>query len=329
MKPSEFFNSAVDPSGGAKARPVGIWAGGIILANLDQSLNPQLLIEFNPLGGSLTASEVTKVLETNGLSLVTQELLVNGIQRQCAILRSKQSSQVEQFIAIADHIVPKLGEDENIKGDLAEVEKCLKKWVEFFKPKMLETSREKILGLIGELLAIRDWIDWDLISYSAWRGPLGGLHDFVGTKDSLEVKVCGSRKGPLIHRVSDIDQIVPKRHGKLWVLSYRVSLGTNLSFSVHDLVTELAMHPIFQDPGAKEYFEDALKSAGYSSNLEAQFSRYELLEEALFEVATGFPTMQVERKNIDPRILDITYDLDFSALDEYRNSTTPFKLELN
>lgn len=328
MKPSDYFDLPVESQHGFTAQPVGLWTGGLILASFDDEGHPQLIVEYNPTVNNENSTSISKILETNGLLLVTREILINGTKRSCAVLKAKHENNSKQFITLSDHFVSQLSNEMAKTGALIEIEKSLKKWIEFFRPKLSQTSREKILGLVGELLALRDWLDVSNLSCSNWRGPIGGLHDFVGQNDSLEVKVSGSRKGPLVHKVSDIDQLVPNVKGDLKVLSFRIALGGNLEFSIHELVAETTQNPMFQTPGGQEYLTSALQAAGYNLGLEHDLSRYEVIEQGLYLVGQGFPTMQVQRSGLDSRIVDVTYSLDFSALSDFKMSDSPSKLTL-
>lgn len=308
-------------------RPVGRWGGGVIVASLSAAGLPELIIQlanwdFNSL------SAVPGRLRLRGFDTWYQVLRVGYNQTPCFILKPRSIEENEMFFAIANHLVSTLPDVDGEQVGSDAIERVIEAWAEAWKKVHENPDRKRILGLIGELLAIERWIDKSAFDHSNWQGPKGGPHDFCGETFDVEVKTSGSRTGPLKHEISSIHQLENQEGRGLYVLSFRIGLSKTAELSVSDLVSRVAALPAFSSRSGSQWLEDALRDAGYSPQLDAEMSRFNLWEECLFEVREGFPRLKRAILPNDLRIFDLTYSVNFGGCQEFVVSTEPISLVL-
>jgi hypothetical protein len=314
---------------GVAGQPLSLWSGGLVVATLAGSKTPQLVIQLKEGHSPDVAAQAHRLLKVNGLSSSVENLRLNNNDAVCFVIGPSIPKFESIFYALADYLVNAIKLPKVLDPSAKSIEQIVQEWMEFFRKPSEQTNREKILGLIGELVAIRDWIDPFGLDGTAWTGPLGQPQDFRGKNDSIEVKVLGTRTGPTVHKISSLHQLVNPGDGKLYVLSMRVTLSATGASSIHDLVRDVSKSSIFADQSSQANFWDSVQGLGYSEDLEAQFSHFDLIAASLYEVRAGFPRLGPEITNADSRIFDVVYSLDFSALGEYLIHSEPTKVVLN
>lgn len=298
-----------------------------MLAGLSLGSVPELVIQVSAF--DLKPSQTTpSSLSVHGLETFYELLNIDG-PVPCLVLRPKQTSYQEVFFSLADQIVQHLQGNVDHDGRPETLEKLLKQWMDFWSKEVGSLSVEKILGLTGELLALKHWLDLSGKTHIFWTGPASLPQDFRGEVDALEVKVLGKRTGARVHHISSTLQLqdMPKG-GRLYVISFRLNLSASGSDSLHDLVDEVRALDIFSSGPGRMYLESALLSAGYSSDLPINYTKYDLLQGGLYEVKGDFPRLVHDVLPLDSRILDVQYSIDISACDEYLVSDVPVKLFL-
>lgn len=109
-----------------------------------------------------------------------------------------------------------------------------------------DIAREKITGLVGELIVLRQLLMLDSRAWLLWRGPLMERHDFSGDLLSLEVKTT-SRVSSRSVRIAAIDQLQEPAGGELVLclcLLEPVSGGDLSIFGLVSEVLQLASEPL-------------------------------------------------------------------------------------
>jgi hypothetical protein len=289
---------------------------------------PELIIQVN--GLKLDSSgRRSSAVHVAGLDLWFEELAFNGEAVASMVLVPKNADQKDLFYALADHLVPKLSADLDVPGTSDSLESAISEWMKFWAKERSEFSRELLLGLLGELLALDEYLDLDGKDYTVWEGPLGSPKDFRGQNDALEVKVLGTRTGPIVHRISSIQQLQIPENGRLFVLSLRISFSANGQYSFDDLVARVSDLQIFQPIEGKSRLKLALESAGYRSNLPVDLARFDVFESGVYEVLEAFPRLTQAGITADARVLDITYSVDFSGSAEFLLPDSDSKIQLN
>ncbi len=186
------------------------------------------------------------------------------------------------------------------------------KWHRFFMTHSSEgLSHEEQLGLFGELWFMLHHILGripKLAAVKCWKGPEEKVHDFELPGGSVEVKTAGSKE-PRAFRISSEHQLdtagIPSLH--LYVLSIetRGSGGKTLP----ELVSELRAEFEVEQAGF-DLFRQKLMEAGYLDIHAAEYTaQYEAVEEFLFRVENGFPSI-VE---VPEGVSEVKYKISLSA----------------
>jgi hypothetical protein len=268
-------------------------------------------------------------IQVAGLEIWFENVAFNGQKVPSLLLRPKLSENLEVFYSLADHLVSVIARDSELEPKAESLEPVIDKWVKFWSRQRPDVSREMLLGLLGELIALDEVLDLEGATHSIWEGPKGSPQDFRGTLDSLEVKVQGTHAGPIIHKINGLLQLQIPEQGKLFVLSLRVKLGANGAEAFDDLVDRVSDLSLFASPDAKAFLGKALEGAGYTRNLPVDFTRYDVIEKGIYGVVEGFPRLTKENITLDPRVMDVTYSVDFSGAEEFLLPESDQKLKLN
>jgi hypothetical protein len=316
--PSEAWKklSESGPSS-ATAVPVNWWLGGLILANVSLGNVPELVVQMNSLEMT-SGSKRPSSIQVTGLDMWLEQLTFNGQAVASFVLRPKQMDQNEVFFALSDHLVDEISRDKDVTPSVRTLEAIIRDWIDFWSKERSELSRETLHGLLGELIALDEFLDTNNLSHSSWSGPVGDPHDFRGEQDSLEVKVTSKRTGPLVHKISSVSQLQIPERGRLFVLSIRAKLSENGEHSFDDLVGRVGSLKLFETEIGRAYFASALEKAGYSSALPVEFARFDVFDRQVFEVKEGFPRILKDSIPDDPRLFDLTYSVDFSGAKEFQ-----------
>jgi hypothetical protein len=315
LTPSSVWDEWTAKAKSGEAKIVKYWAGGLIIAALDSNRSPELWVEIPSLNENHRPTKTRANKTSRGL--ITQVEAVTVDSRACTVLSIKLGDDefAEPFSAFADLLVEDLYSDKSLTGNKLEVETKIGKWVDFFSLSKNQVSRESVLGLIGELHFIDQWLDQKSVSYKSWTGPIGESKDFRGPNLDVEVKVSGSRSGPLVHKISSLDQLQPSESRPLFLFSLRVSLGVNNKRSLEELISRVRENAIFcRDLSAASYLAEALSKFKVLEDIPKAYSRFEILDEKFFLVHEEFPRIHKESFSSTPEITSIQYEIDLTSV---------------
>lgn len=326
--PTEAWEELIDLSVDAtSAVTLNWWKGGLILANLSIAKVPELVIQLNGYVFDATGKRPSSV-KVAGLDIWYESLTFNGIKVPSLVLTPKFTEHFEVFYSLADRLVSSISQNEAIEVRPESLEEVIDEWVKFWARERPEFNKELLLGLLGELIAIDEVLDLDGYTHEFWEGPKGSPQDFRGTLDALEVKVQGSRSGPITHQISSILQLQIPQDGNLFVLSLRIKLGANGEHSYQELVERVSSIPMFTNVEGKEFLRLALEKSGYTTELPINLSRYDVVDSGIYQVREGFPRLIHTSIPDDPRIFDVKYSVDFSGAQEFLLEKSNSKLRL-
>jgi hypothetical protein len=205
----------------------------------------------------------------------------------------------------------------------------LYRWQEFLKKNHSDLlSEEKIKGLIGELIFLRNHLipRYGVIdAVKFWCGPEGTPQDFNVNDSAVEVKCQAGSSLPCV-KIASPDQLssqLPKTY------LYVVTLGKttednegalNLPLLIESVQNELR-HGTAQ---SAERFLDLLCQVNYyHSNKYMEFN-YLLLEEQVFEVKDEFPRVCPE--DLAPGVIKLSYSLSLADCEPYSIDMTNWEL---
>lgn len=186
-------------------------------------------------------------------------------------------------------------------------------WQAFLRARHSGLGREAVIGLIGELTVLRRLATsagWP-VAIDAWKGPTGGLHDFLRAGQALEVKT-GAGVASAVD-ITSLDQMEDAGLSTLLLVHVHLTQaggGSSLPALVTAIVDELTRSA----PGSLRPFRDALLASGYvevDADLYLALS-FQPLAIRFYRVTTVFP--RLTRPTVPQGILAATYRLDLRAL---------------
>ena len=177
------------------------------------------------------------------------------------ILRTKISQLYEDLMLNFDP----LNTDESVWAVIEDYSDLLR------RSKMDRLSNEEEVGLVGELVVLNELINnghgEKALDY--WKGPLGGLHDFV-KKKSWELEVKTSLNPNPVAKVHPIEQLEPISipfHLVIMKLKNDKKKGTSLPEWVDLIKLRLS------SAKKKKEFESLLLEAGYKDEHRLKYTR--------------------------------------------------------
>lgn len=182
-------------------RPVGLSLHGRdILVAMDAADEKHLLVP-------ISESTIEADQSSQGVSLDARLLRVGAIDVAFADLHCHIPSLDLVFERLVDDVLTRLADDS--ADPVGTCLRALDDWRSLLKAAGGELSREKTVGLVGELEVLRLLAGHSpSAAIEAWRGPSKSVHDFVRGGAEIEVKTTTSVSGQTIS-VSNIDQLDP------------------------------------------------------------------------------------------------------------------------
>lgn len=189
-------------------------------------------------------------------------------------------------------------------------------WKKLFKPNKARLTEIEVIGLIGELLYLRDIMfktyGFD-IALESWTGPEYTHKDFSLEETWHEVKTISVGKRDV--HISSLEQLDSDVNGNLVVYELeRMSPsfnGIKLNAIVTDIIG-LLPHNI-----QKETFLNKINQFGYDFSTEYDNFVFSLISFSTYKVDDTFP--RLTRKNIPSSIMRVQYDIMLNEIEEYKN----------
>lgn len=159
-------------------------------------------------------------------------------------------------------------------------------------------SQRRIIGLVGELLVLRDVLMPRLSVFDAvhsWRGPFGDEQDFLLAGRIIEVKTQLSTSDRFLNISSE--QQLDTASGPIVVCHQTLDVPANEgsgAASLNGLISSLSGVMAGNDFAAVGLFRSALLEAGYRRRDEYDRPYWLLNGRSFFEVREGFPRIVPE-----------------------------------
>lgn len=306
-----------------EARNLRTWAGGTIYAYSDSSGLPHLLIEVS---GQPRTSNL-EVIAPKGLAIALVNYEVFEEKRTMVDVSKEHDFALEPFIALSDFLIDEL--PDITEGDLLkQIKNQIEVWADFWKSRKEKFGDSKLLGLVGEVIAMSRWLVMEEGCHAIWQGPHGKQHDFQGNFAALEVKVSAKRKGPLLHEISSIDQL-HNSEAALYLLSIRIDWNPSGNYSLGQLLKDVRNKKCFSSNEGSKFLKDALNLLGWDQSGEYNDKRFNILSQKLYEVTSEFPSITPENYTFPVGVIDVSYVLDMESCHKYMISSTPIEINLN
>lgn len=187
-------------------------------------------------------------------------------------------------------------------------------WQKMFKSTRDILGEEKIKGLIGELLFLKNEMINELgvsSAITAWTGPDSTKKDFSVVNTWYEIKTIDFGKTTVA--ISSIEQLQSTNIGTLVVYQVEKMSPEFDGVSLNKLVSEVSnLITIVSD---KDIFFQKLQKAGYDFSPQYDNFVYEIKLQTKYEVRTGFPIL--ERDKIHKSIVKASYEISTIDLTDY------------
>lgn len=169
------------------------------------------------------------------------------------------------------------------------VSSVLGQWADFWR-RNVEFSREAEIGLIGELLFLRDWVmpHHGDSSIAFWTGPTGTTHDFTSSSISIEVKTTSGTQSAPAHTISSLEQLDDPSSGVLYLASIQIMEDPIGELGVTGLIKDVVMNLGSGDIGL---FETLLARLRVPDESSLPTTRWRLMSTGLYSVSESFPRM--------------------------------------
>lgn len=208
---------------------------------------------------------------------------------------------------------------EDYKGEngYVEIVNRYNQWKKMFYGSSKLLNENEILGLIGELLFLKDYAVkkyGTTIALNGWSGPEPTHKDFSYGDDWFEIKTINSFKNSVF--ISSIEQLDSENAG--WLVIYRME-KMSPSFngiSLNSLVREI-MQTFILDAD-KDIFIEKLKQVGYAYNEVYDNYVYNYISMEPYIVKDEFPRIKAEM--LSAGIGKVQYEILLSLIEKYKDT---------
>ncbi|MCX6008021.1 MAG: PD-(D/E)XK motif protein [Chloroflexi bacterium] len=237
------------------------------------------------------------------------------------VLLLKEHKRWEIFLCLCNDLVQTTRQTTDPAATIQALLQRLSHWQEFLKkirPDIL--TEESIMGLIGELLFIRNHLAPAFGAAQAvrfWQGPEGLPQDFNVNSSAIEVK-CQTGATASTIRISSAQQLCPQLP-KMYL--FVVTLGKTTpdnteAINLPLLVGEITKTLESTDPSDIDRFKDLLHAIGYvDSDRYLDFS-YVLTDQKMYHVKDGFPRICPDE--LRPGVDRVAYSIELHECEPFR-----------
>jgi hypothetical protein len=302
------------------AERVRDWVGGPVLVAVDSRGRNHLLV-------GLHTSSVALPRPLRGLDVQLRLLQPPGQPESSWLdLTPTDDGDTRPFVGLAADVVAELPADG--PPDPAALFGVIERWRRFFGRTNDGLSRGEQLGLVGELWLLLEWLPAVTVAaVDAWKGPLGGRHDWVSSAGlSVEVKTAGSSTGPVVHRVGRLDQLDEPPGSRLYLLSVRAIADASGQDSLDALLERARAAASAAGPTCATLLDDRLRALDLTqADVGAYSDPLRVAQAELFEVTADFPRLVPGSfpNGLPAGVTDLAYSLDLSACDPWLLARRP------
>ena len=232
------------------------------------------------------------------------------------VLLLNETSNWELFHALCSDLVRATSSIDDNKAAAAIFLRRLARWHDFLKrERPMIMPVERIKGLIGELLFLRDKVTKEFSLEEGvifWKGPEEAPQDFAIHDTAIEVKCQSGGSKPTV-RITSAEQLepqLPEGYLAVYTLASADKEDPN-GFTLNSLVADIRSKLEATSEAARERFEDLLFMAGYIYSEE--YDRYRFAKVALrcYKIEENFP--RIRTTGLSQGIERITYSLKLEA----------------
>lgn len=271
--------------------------------------------------------EKQSIPELVGISTII--VPADSLGRYRLVLILLERNDWELFYSLCSDLIQTTASVKDARLGLLTILRRLFRWQDFLKKASSKIlSEERIKGLIGELLFIRDYLTPVFGVGQAvifWQGPEGLPQDFNVNNCAVEVKSQVGATLPSVE-INSSDQLSPQLP-EMYLMVFTLGKTTpentdalNLPGLVHG-IRELILNQAEQQI---ERFNTLLLAIGYAESDKYLDFSYLVVDEMMYEVKEGFPRITTEQ--LSPGITRLSYSI--SLLDCAPFASSPEWMEV-
>lgn len=189
-------------------------------------------------------------------------------------------------------------------------------WRQLFRPDNARLTEAEIMGLIGELLFLKDYMIPERgidVALESWMGPEKTHKDFSDEKDWFEVKTISFGKESV--RISSIEQLDSDIDGTLVVYELEKMSPSFEGIRLNQLVNSIIA--LLINTSQKETFMAKLQLFGFDFSNENDNLVFALRNERIYKVdSVNFP--RVHRALLPDAISRVQYELLLTEIEPFK-----------
>ncbi|SEF90543.1 PD-(D/E)XK motif protein [Parabacteroides chinchillae] len=188
-------------------------------------------------------------------------------------------------------------------------------WKKLFKPHSGSLSDTEIIGLIGELLFMKEYMipQWGITkSLESWMGPERSHKDFSTESEWYEIKAINTGKETV--RISSIEQLDGNEDGCLAVYCLEKMSPSFSGIKLNTLVSELMN--TMGSPINRETLLSKLSLYNFDFSPEYDNFVYSKVGFSMYKITEHFPRLC--RSSVPMSISKVQYDIVLSEIEEFK-----------
>lgn len=191
-------------------------------------------------------------------------------------------------------------------------------WRQLFKPNKSCMSEFEIMGLIGELLFLKQYLfpykDIDL-SLDSWCGPEKTHKDFSFNDEWYEIKSISFGKESV--KISSIEQLDSDIDGHLCVFTLEKMSPSFNGINLNKLVIEIM--DLLENISQRELFIDKLKLYNFDFSQDYERNVYLMKDYSSYLIKdNNFP--RISKKMLPNAITRVSYEIQLTEIEQYKES---------
>ena len=227
-------------------------------------------------------------------------------------LELRNSDDWKIFLVLCNSLLSAVSEVPEIDNISNVILLHLRRWQEFLKRRRNNIlSEQEIMGLIGELVFLRDELTpaiGAVRAVQAWQGPMDYPQDFNLGSCAIETKTRSGASGPHI-RISSAEQLCPELPEMyLFVLTVGKGGESQDSISLPEVIASVREILSILEDDASETFEGLLMAMGYVDLPDYDKFRYVISSKASYLVIDDFP--RIQPANLAQGISNVKYTIE-------------------
>ncbi|SNC61179.1 Putative PD-(D/E)XK family member [Kytococcus aerolatus] len=274
---------------------------------------PEIFVGYDAEGRRVLYVEMPLVPNC-GVLWRSSGLIVEGHDTPALIVRHDSDRGEAQFALLCDQL------REDLEGSPAEsvesvVLTTIQEWATLFGREAHEISPEGVLGLLGELLTLRELVGalGASAALAMWTGPDRMRHDFVGSTGALEVKTLAAEDGLKV-TFHGLRQLVEPKKGGLHLVVHQLERTPQGELTLSGVIADLP-----QVVRNDERLRLALAMAGCEPDAPEQADRLRFSHRSsrVLAVDAEFPRISpdtLSRPEWADSLMAVRYTVDVSAV---------------